>query len=472
MRITFPKKSAVTNVIKSAYWFSIGFILAGAILSSAVLFYFQYSYRDRVIPGIFVDNIYVGEKTKSEVDNIFSSRNEKVKASNFIFTVDGIDATVSAKTLNIGYDTGLISEQAISIGKTKSLLSDIYIILASYVNGTFLNASYTFNRPVLEEQLADVKQAIYKEPVNAEFNVEGNRVVAFKESSDGKDLDFDSLDRKVKELIPGLLKSDSAQIVRVEIDVKIAKPEVTTEEANELGIVEPIGIGKSTYFHSIPTRVFNVGLATSKMNGVLIPPDEEFSFVKTLGDVSKFTGYKQAYIIQGGRTVLGDGGGVCQVSTTLFRAVLNAGLPITERHAHAYRVGYYEQDEPPGLDATTYVPTVDFKFKNDTGKHILIQAYADSENLSLTFVLYGKSDGRKVEVTKPVISNVSSAPPPLYQDDPELPVGTIKQVDFAAPGARSVFSRTVTMNGKVIINETFTSIYKPWQAVFLKGTKT
>src|SRR5205085_743367 len=129
--------------------------------------------------------------------------------------------------------------------------------------------------------------------------------------------------------------------------------------------------------------------------GVLIAPGQVFSFSKAIGEVSSFTGYKQAYVIENGKTVLGDGGGVCQVSTTLFRAALNAGLPIVERHPHAYRVQYYEEDSGPGIDAAVYVPSVDLKFKNDTGHHILIQAYADVENLRLTFDLYGANDGRE-----------------------------------------------------------------------------
>ena len=92
--------------------------------------------------------------------------------------------------------------------------------------------------------------------------------------------------------------------------------------------------------------------------------------------------------------------------------------------------------------------------------------------MSLTFTLYGTSDGRQVTMTQPVISNVAPAPPDSYQDDPTLPAGTVKQVDFAAPGAKSVFTRTVTRDGKEIINDTFVSVYKPWQAVFLRGTKT
>jgi vancomycin resistance protein YoaR len=207
------------------------------------------------------------------------------------------------------------------------------------------------------------------------------------------------------------------------------------------------------------------------LNGILIKPGEEFSFDKAVGDVSSLTGYKQAYVIQNGRTVLGDGGGVCQVSTTFFRAILDAGYPITERNPHAYRVHYYEEDSGPGIDAAIYTPTVDLKFKNDSGHYLLVQSYIDTEEMRLTFELYGTKDGREVTIGKPVILSQSPAPEPLYQDDPTLPKGQIKQVDFAAPGAKVYFTREVKKNGEVIISDKFTSNYRPWQAVYLRGTK-
>ncbi len=468
----FQSRKILKKITTSVFWFSVGFILSGTILASIILFYFQQSYKNKVIPGVFIDNTYIGEKNRDQVEKIYSDKNIKVGKSTIIFSVDGFSATASAATLGIGYDTNLITEQALGLGKTKSLLTDTYLILASYINGTFLAASYTFDEQSLTKNISEIKKAIHKEPMDAQFKVEGNRVVAFQESHDGQDVDSETLNQRLKDLIPQLAREKNPKIVAVDIPIKVLHPNTTTEEANNFGIVEPIGVGKSTFYHSIPGRIYNVALATSRINGVLIAPNEEFSFDRALGDVSAYTGYQQAYIIQNGRTVLGDGGGVCQVSTTLFRAILNAGLPITERHAHAYRVGYYEQDQPPGLDATTYVPTVDLKFKNDTGHHILIQAYADTTNLSLTFTLYGKSDGRQVEISKPVLSDVSAAPPDLYQDDPTLPVGIIKQVDFAAPGGKSVFTRKVSRNGQVIISESFVSVYKPWQAIFLRGTKT
>jgi vancomycin resistance protein YoaR len=249
------------------------------------------------------------------------------------------------------------------------------------------------------------------------------------------------------------------------------KPKIATDQANNLGIKELIGTGTSLFQHSIQSRIYNITLAASRINGTLIAPNEIFSFDKALGDVSAFTGYQQAYIIQNGKTVLGDGGGVCQVSTTFFRALLQAGVPITERHAHAYRVGYYEQDGLVGLDATVYVPSVDLKFKNDTNNYILVQTQINSELQQLSIFLYGTSDGRSVALTQPIITNRVPPPPDLYQDDPTLPKGTIRQVDFKAEGARVSFTRTVTRDGKKIISENFISNYAPWQSIFLRGTK-
>lgn len=269
-----------------------------------------------------------------------------------------------------------------------------------------------------------------------------------------------------------MLQNVDDKTLTVETPVSVTQAPVTNQNVNSLGIKELIGVGKSTYLHSIPGRVFNVALAASRIDGTLVFPGQTFSFNETLGDVSKFTGYKEAYIISGGKTILGDGGGVCQVSTTLFRAALDAGLPIDERRAHAYRVGYYEQSSPPGFDATVYAPITDFKFTNDTQNYILIQALSDPKNYSLVFELYGTKDGRVATTTKPTISNVSEPPPDSYQDDPTLPAGTIKQVDFKAWGAKVAFEYKVQRNGQEIFKKVFVSNYRPWQAVFLRGTAT
>ena len=216
--------------------------------------------------------------------------------------------------------------------------------------------------------------------------------------------------RELVSLLVGYLVSlekDGPKEIVVEIPIITTEPKVKTADVNNLGIKELIGKGESLFAGSIPNRIFNIKKAALNMNGVLVAPGETFSFNKYVGDISAAGGYKSAYIIKEGRTVLGDGGGVCQVSTTLFRAILAAGLPIEERTAHAYRVHYYEEDSQPGFDATIFTPDVDLKFKNDTPAYILIQTAMDEAQTKLVFELYGTSDGRKVSISKARVWDVT-----------------------------------------------------------------
>ena len=182
------------------------------------------------------------------------------------------------------------------------------------------------------------------------------------------------------------------------------------------------------------------------------------------------TGFKQAYVIKQGKTELDVGGGVCQVSTTLFRAMLDAGLDITERQEHAYRVSYYEEDSPPGYDATVFIPKPDLKFVNDTGHYVLIQNIIDMKNKKLTYEIYGTSDGRKTELSNYRKWNASPAPPDKYIDDPTLPNGKVIQDEHSIPGLNVAFDWKVMRNGEVVHQKTFESHYVPWGAVYRRGT--
>ncbi len=330
--------------------------------------------------------------------------------------------------------------------------------------GLFGLINETIDQKNFEILVKEAKPKMESEPRDAVFVFENNKVNEFKPEVVGATIDIPNFNQKLAEFL--LAGEDKI----LEIPVILTYPKIKTGDINNLGIKELIGSGKSSFSHSIPGRVFNVNLAASRVNGTLVPPGEEFSFVNAVGDITKATGYQTAYIISAGRTVLGDGGGVCQVSTTTFRAALDAGLPITERKAHAYRVGYYEQDSPPGIDATVYYPSADLKFLNDTGNYILIQEEVDTKKLTMKVNIYGTSDGRKSTISKPRISNQSPPPATMYVDDPTLPLGTTKQIDWSAWGARVVFDYKVERNGENIYEKTFVSNYQPWQAIFLKGT--
>lgn len=474
MKVKLPNTKIhphITRTASTVMWFIVGFVFTGVALLGVLIFYFQQAYKEKVIPGIYVNEFNVGGLTKQELINYFEVKNQQIQQSEIILKSEFGDIRTSAKDLKIGYNTDLIAMQTLELGKSDNIFSNMYIALSSYIDGVKLNFEYSVNDEQLRSMVEETAKKINKDPLDAQFTIENDKVTTFKESENGRSLDYDQLKNTINAQANKLIEKESKQSISINLPIVIVEPKITTEEANEFGIVEKLAEGRSEFKGSIPNRIYNISLAASRVNGILVEPGEEFSFNQNLGDISRLTGYKEAYVIQNGRTVLGDGGGVCQVSTTLFRAILNAGLPITERHAHAYRVSYYEQNSPAGLDATIFYPNIDLKFKNDTGNHLLIQSQFDGETQTLVYTIYGKKDDRIVEISEPVTTSRSAPPEALYQDDPNLPRGTTKQVDFAASGARVSFTRKVTKGDEVLIDETISSAYRPWQAVFLVGTK-
>jgi vancomycin resistance protein YoaR len=235
---------------------------------------------------------------------------------------------------------------------------------------------------------------------------------------------------------------------------------------------------ETSYFYgSNGSRVNNIRTAASKFHGLLVAPGDVVSMSDVMGDISLDNGYSEALIIYGNQTIKGVGGGVCQVSTTLFRAAFFAGFPILERHAHAYRVGYYEQlasgDRNPdlaGLDATVFVPVVDMKFKNDTPYWLLMETYVSET--SITWKFYSTKDGRSVEweTTGPV--NIVKAPEAKYVENEKLAKNKFKQIDYSADGADIDVTRTVYKDGQVYFQDTYQTHYVPWQAVYEYGPGT
>ncbi|MFH1827045.1 MAG: VanW family protein [bacterium] len=426
---------------------------------------------NRIYPNVFIDGQNVGGKTEKEAVQTVTQKYKNLNKVNFIIEYDDeIIATISAKKIGLTHDVKEIIDRAYLIARVSHFISrtrqKIYTIygLSKYKFST----SVKYDNAEIDEFITLIEEKYNKPAKNALFSFESGMVTEFRPEEEGVKIDSEKFKNDIRQTVFSLKqKQQNKSIV---INKKIIKPEITLSDANEFGIKELIGAGVSNYSHSIPERIHNVLLATSRFNGVLIKPDEIFSFNNTIGDISVSTGYKPAYIIKAGKTVLGDGGGVCQVSTTIFRAALNTGLPIIERSAHAYRVSYYEQDSQPGFDATVYSPSVDLKFKNDTGKYILIQTEIDQNNNILTFKFYGKNDGRKVELTLPKVYDVQPPLPDSHQEDPTLKRGAVKQVDFPAWGAKSIFNYKVTRDNKILFQKEFFSSYKPWQAVYLVGT--
>jgi vancomycin resistance protein YoaR len=218
---------------------------------------------------------------------------------------------------------------------------------------------------------------------NAALSITDGKATVFQPSHDGAQLDQAGTVSAIQDAVA---KTGGDRVAVAPI--KIVKADVSEDSLNNLGINELISEGV-TYFPGSPsTRLTNVRTGASKFNGVLLKPGEVFSFGAILGDVGPEQGYVPELVILGDHEEKQYGGGLCQVSSTAYRAALLAGLPIVERHNHSFAISYYTNPYGvPGVDATIYYPAVDFKFRNDTGSYILIQT--QMTGTTLKFDYYG-----------------------------------------------------------------------------------
>ncbi len=322
----------------------------------------------------------------------------------------------------------------------------------------------TLDTAEVREYLTDFAKTLNREAQNATLEAVDGTIRVSKAPVDGRSLNVDTA---VAEITKQLVESQTATPLTIALQVEVTKAKINGENTTELGIKELIGRGETDFKGSPANRVHNITNGTKFLSGILIPPGEEFSTVKALGAVDDTTGYLPELVIKENRTTPEYGGGLCQVSTTLFRSVLNAGLKVTQRQNHSYRVSYYEP--PVGLDATIYLPGPDFRFKNDTPAHILVQGRV--QGTKVIFELYGTKDGRVSTLTNPIVSNITDPPPPLYADTDTLPKGEVKQIEKERQGASAEVTYTVMRDGKEINKQVFKSKYKAWQARYLVGTK-
>ncbi len=260
---------------------------------------------------------------------------------------------------------------------------------------TKISTNLAIREEDLKKYLAKIKEETRVPAKNAKLAFADGKVNAFSLSKDGYEIEVEKNFEKIeKALVENPFEKN------LDLETVVIKPEVTSADLDKYGIRESIGQGISNFRGSPKNRIHNIRVGASKFNGVLIKPGEEFSFIKTLGPVDKSTGYLPELVIKVDKTIPEYGGGMCQVSTTMFRAALNSGLKITARTNHAYPVQYYA---PQGTDATVYIPSPDLKFINDTPAYILIQSRI--EGTQLFFDFYGTDDGRETKLVGPFITS-------------------------------------------------------------------
>ncbi|MCP4423456.1 MAG: hypothetical protein GY803_03090 [Chloroflexi bacterium] len=317
--------------------------------------------------------------------------------------------------------------------------------------------------------LAQFAAQIDREPVNARFYFDDatRELVLVAPHVNGRRLDIEATLTQLKAAIG--TPNRSVPFILEEI-VPVAN---AAAAAAELGITELIREQTTWFYGSSDARMHNIARSAANFYGIVIAPYEEFSFNKYLGSISEDDGYTEGLIIIGGQTIKGIGGGVCQVSTTIYQTAFWSGFPIIERWEHGYWLDYYNDGEGPGMDATVYSPIVDFRFVNNTPHHLLLENYYNPENMALTFKFYSTSMGRSVEKEGPVFTNETEVPGPeeeRWEFDPDIPAGTAEQIDWATQGADVSVHRIVkNADGVVIDDRTFNSHYIPYPDTYHYG---
>lgn len=440
----------------------------------------------KYLASSFKQDIKLGEPAKI----IFANDQFRVQPEKQGFSFDFDSAIAPIENLASQFETGEIKlvlteiTPALTSSQISSLVDDAnsYLEIAplklNYQKkswtvkreslGNWLALSEEKNKPAIVLNKTEIQSyldkniapAIEVKVTDSRFEIKNGRAIAFSTAKDGLAIDATTTFSNLQNdwLANGQASTSIAMM-------KVVSQSATTS-SNTLGIDELLGVGTSDFAGSSANRRHNIQIGMNSLNGLLIRPGETFSVMRQLGAIDGSKGYREELVIKGDKTLKEFGGGLCQVGTTMFRAALNTGLPITERRNHSYRVSYYE---PAGTDATIYDPAPDLKFTNDTNNHVLIQGRMSGTKLFFEF--WGTKDGRIAKQTYPTITNIVKPKPAKLIETLTLKPGQKKCTEKAHNGADASFQYTVTYPNGEIKKKTFNSHYVPWQEVCLIGVE-
>ena len=296
-------------------------------------------------------------------------------------------------------------------------------------------------RQYLESRIAP---DIYREKTDVTIDMDEEGKMIFEGTGlYGRRLDLEAATRMMEYAL-----KNNIEYVHLPLITEDPVVTVKSEELKKMGIKELLSSGETDFSNSPYNRIVNINNGLSKFEGHIVAPGEEFVFGDTLGVVDGSTGYLKELVIKGDKTVPEYGGGLCQVSTTAYRAALAAGFPVTMRRNHSYAVSYYK---PLGLDATVYPPSVDMKFLNDTPNYFVMQSFTEGSKAYYNF--YGTKTNRTVHMIGPYYSSWISPPPEKTEYSSNLSPGEVLVVGHSVPGVNVSWYRYVTYNDEIVENE-------------------
>jgi len=449
-----PKNSEAYKVIGIV--FAILFIIVFAMLT-AIAFYNSNS--DKIISGIYVKNVNVSGLTKQEAIAKVNNELEKYMDDSLVLVHNEYRTEISLEQLEANFDVESAVNAAYSVGKTKNIFKDGVKILDTMFSNINIDPVLNINENVLRERISGITAELPDTIIQSSYYIDGNNLVITKgkkgyvvseskmfnicrneiqklsfigkeinievEEQQPQEIDLnkiheelykepvnayyttdpytvhpseDGVDFKISmEEAENLLQQDQEEYV---IPLKVTVPEITTKMIGTEAFPDLISEFSTKYSQSQKDRTTNLKLAAEKINGTVLMPGEVFSYNTVVGKRTIDAGYKEAKIYVNGEVVDGLGGGICQVSSTLYNAVLYANLEIVERRNHQFVPSY----AGAGLDATVVYGSIDFQFKNTRNYPIKIQCSVDRGICN--FQIYGLKEETEYEVN--VWANVIS----------------------------------------------------------------
>ena len=433
--------------------------------------------NSKILKGVYINNMDVSDLDPSEAyKKLYDFFNEK-KSENIIVKYEDYETTISLDQLEVSYDIQSIVNEAYEIGRSKNIIFNNYDILFTNLLNKKLYSNVSFNEIELNNIVEDIAAKIPGKVVQSSYYIDGNNLIISSGSSgfvvdtsilkeniisainnkingidtsdinlsvatvDPRAIDLEKIyseiykdpqdayieNNKVYPQVNGIdldISFDDAQAILAEskseyvLPLKVTTPQVTIDDFGDKAFTDKLAKYTTRYDASNKNRANNILLASEKIDGTIVMPGETFSYNKVVGNRTSSAGYKEAPIYVNGKVVDGIGGGICQVSSTLYNSVLLANLEIVSRRNHYFMTSYV----PASLDATVSYGSIDFQFKNTRSYPIKI--VCNSDNGVCCVEIYGIKEDVEYEV---VVESIVTETIPFttkYKDNPSLSTGT------------------------------------------------
>ncbi|WP_434297326.1 VanW family protein [Clostridium sporogenes] len=436
------------------------FLLMSILFGVFYYIYKEVSEFDSVIyPGVSIEGIDLTAKTKNEAKNIIETKYSKtIVKKNINITWNNKKYNLSYAKLNPTYNIQETINNAYSHGKNLNIFSKYKIIKSKSVQNYPLKFSY--DKKVMDEFIGSIEKDINKEAENAKINVNKGSISIFDDKK-GFKLEKDNLKKILYSKMDGKNLKDINEKAPVKIqEAKIKKKQLETVNSNISSYTTNYGSISS------PQRANNIEISTKAINGTLLMPGESFSFNNTVGPRTAERGYQGAPVIVGNKIESGLGGGICQVSGTLYNAILKANINATERVRHTFPSTYV----PIGMDATIDYGNIDYKFKNTLKYPIYIEGITDGVNVIFNIYSNSSLKNKTYNISSEIYETVT--PKEQYIDDANIPLGKTEIVQEAHTGYKVKVYKSTVENDSVVKKELlYTDFYKPVDKIIKRGTK-